>query len=193
MKLILPYTLCCCLLLTLSPGFASEDYSSEKSMWEALSTPGHVALVRHALAPGTGDPADFDVNDCSTQRNLSDDGRQQATHIGELFREHAMPEAQVFSSQWCRCIETAQRLSLSVPEELAILNSFFQSFDQRQPQTDALKEWLFDADLSQTTILVTHQVNITALTDVYPSSGEIVVVKVSSDDTLDVLGTIPTL
>lgn len=187
MRLLLRAVLVTWLLAILPPAFASD-----KTLLTTLSTPGHVALIRHALAPGTGDPTHFDINDCSTQRNLSDEGRQQASTIGELFRKHKMPNALVYSSQWCRCMETAERLTLTVPIELPILNSFFQSPAQRQPSTDALKQWLFDAELTQPTVLVTHQVNITALTNVYPSSGEIVVVKVNENDTLEVLGTIPT-
>lgn len=166
--------------------------ATEQSLWKALSTPGHVALVRHALAPGTGDPSHFNVNDCATQRNLSAEGRSQATHIGTLFRTNNMPGALVYSSQWCRCIETAELLSLTKPTELPILNSFFSTPDRREPATDALKNWLLDADLTRPTVLVTHQVNITALTNVYPSSGEIVVVKVTDDYSLQVLGSIPT-
>jgi phosphohistidine phosphatase SixA len=164
--------------------------AEEDALWDALRSGTHLAIMRHATAPGTGDPANFNLRDCSTQRNLSDEGRAQATQIGARFRANGITAARVFSSQWCRCLETARLLGLGVVEELPLLNSFFADSEQRDPQTGALKTWLAGQDLERPIVLVTHQVNITALTGVYPDSGEIVVLGRSEKGEFTVAGRI---
>jgi len=173
---------------------SSPAQSSERdaALWEALHSGGHVALLRHAIAPGTGDPPEFMLGDCRTQRNLSAQGRDQAARIGELFRAHGMQTARVFSSQWCRCLETARLLGLGPVEERPFLNSFFNDYALREPQTGKLREWLDQQSLGEPIVLVTHQVNITALTGVYPGSGELVIVRRSETGELAVVGTIET-
>jgi len=161
-------------------------------LWSSLRSEGHVALLRHAIAPGTGDPPNFALGECSTQRNLSDGGRDQAARIGERLRANGIVTARVFSSQWCRCFETARLLGLGPVEELPILNSFFQRYERRDGQTQALEQWLADQELDRLLVLVTHRVNITALTGVYPSSGELVIVRRSEDSKISVVGTIET-
>jgi phosphohistidine phosphatase SixA len=165
---------------------------NELALWEALRSGGHVALLRHAIAPGTGDPAAFTIGDCSTQRNLSDRGRAQADRIGRRFRANDIETARVFSSQWCRCRDTAELLKLGPVSELSALNSFFQRSENRKPQTQTLKAWLTEQDLGRMHVLVTHQVNITELTGVYPSSGELVIVRPSRSGDVTVIGTIET-
>jgi len=157
---------------------------------QSLQQNGHVALLRHAIAPGTGDPPEFTLRDCTTQRNLSATGRRQAAAIGERFRENGIPVAQIFSSQWCRCLETARLLELGPVLELPLLNSFFRHFERRERQTTELKAWLAAQDLTRPTVLVTHQVNITALTGVYPASGELVVIEVGERGEIRVVGTL---
>lgn len=164
---------------------------ADEKLWEALNRAGHFAIMRHALAPGTGDPANFQVKDCTTQRNLDDAGRAQARAIGEQFRARGITAAQVYSSQWCRCLETARLLGLGEVTELPPINSFFQDFSRREPQTEALRQWLSSRDLQAPLVLVTHQVNITTFTGVFPSSGEIVVVRRTADG-FTTLGTIAT-
>ena len=147
-------------------------------------------MMRHALAPGTGDPANFDPTDCRTQRNLSDSGRKQAIGIGQRFRENGIPRAQVFTSVWCRCRDTAELMALGEVRVLNSLNSFFQTPSKKEEQTTALRSWL-DTHRSETPlVLVTHQVNITALTGVFPRSGEIVVIQRRPDSSLRVLGSL---
>jgi broad specificity phosphatase PhoE len=163
-----------------------------RALWKALESKGHVALLRHAIAPGTGDPSAFKIGDCSTQRNLSDTGREQAARIGARFVANSIKAARIFSSQWCRCMETASLLGLGPVQELPALNSFFETPERREAQTQELKDWLANEDLDEPLVLVTHQVNITALTDVYPSSGELVVVRRSESGELSVLGTLET-
>ncbi len=183
MALCLSFTVLCCL----TPRLSAEENSA---LWQALELPGHVALLRHAIAPGTGDPPAFTLGDCGTQRNLSDEGRDQAMRIGARFAAHGIRKARVLSSQWCRCLETAALLGLGATEELSLLNSFFESPERRDVQTEGLKDWLIAEDLAGPTVLVTHQVNITALTGVYPTSGELVVIRRSKSGDLAVVGTI---
>ncbi len=176
-------------LLCVAPRLSAEE---DIALWSALRSGGHVALLRHAIAPGTGDPPEFTLHDCGTQRNLSDEGRDQAARIGARFRANGIQTARVYSSQWCRCLETARLLELGPVEELPILNSFFGRYERRARQTRALEEWLTGRDLDEPFVLVTHQVNITALTKVYPASGELVVIHRSDDGEISVLGTIAT-
>ena len=163
-----------------------------KPLWDALKNGTAVVLIRHALAPGTGDPGNFDINDCSTQRNLSDTGRAQSDRMGDLFRANGISTARVLSSQWCRCMETAELMNLGPVDVFLTINSFFRNRSQSGPQTRALIDWINNADLSTPTIFVTHQVNITALTDIFPSSGELVFVGRDDKSDLSVLGTIET-
>ncbi len=158
---------------------AGDLYANESKVWNALKTGNHFALLRHAIAPGTGDPPYFELGKCSTQRNLSIEGRNQAVEIGKQFRANGIDKVRVFSSQWCRCLETAKLLALGPVKELPMLNSFFQKFEREELQTRMLKEWLVKQDFTEPILLVTHQVNITALTKVYPSSGEIIIVRQS--------------
>lgn len=178
--------------LILINGGAVQAEENSKELWAKLRQPNHVALLRHALAPGTGDPPQFRLGDCTTQRNLNDRGREQAARIGARFRDHNLSPARVYSSQWCRCLETARLLDLGPVKELPILNSFFRQYERRQSQTRDLREWLDKDALDEPVILVTHQVNITALTGVYPSSGELVIIRVSPGGDVSVIGTIKT-
>jgi phosphohistidine phosphatase SixA len=135
----------------------------------------HLVVLRHAQAPGTGDPPNFRLGDCSTQRNLSPEGREQAARIGARLRTAGLASTTVYSSQWCRCLETARNLAVGPVVELPALNSFFEASDRERRQTEALRAWIASADLSQPAVLVTHQVNITALTGIVPAEGEILI------------------
>ena len=177
------------LLACLAAGPGATAGEDEDALWRALAEGRAFAMMRHAVAPGTGDPAHFDVDDCATQRNLSDEGRDQARAIGEKFRSNGIAEAAVHSSAWCRCRETAELLGLGPVATLEPLNSFFGRRERREPQTRDLEAWLSTFEGSQPLVLVTHQVNISALTGVYPASGETVVVSRGADGTLHVIGT----
>ena len=161
-----------------------------EAAWAALKQPGTVAIMRHARAPGTGDPATFELGDCSTQRTLSAAGRVQARRIGQAFRARGVDIDRVLTSQWCRCRDTAELLDLAPVEAFPALNSFFEDRSTRDQQTAAVRDFLADAPDSEKLVLVTHQVNITALTDVFPSSGEVVVIEVGDDGAVDVRGTV---
>lgn len=176
-------------LLVSQPGFASADVT-ENEVWQALAGGGHVAMMRHARAPGTGDPAGFRIGDCTTQRNLDPGGRDQARAIGNAFRANGIAAARVFTSQWCRCRETAELLGLGAPKDLFALNSFFGERAKGPVQTEALRDWLRESTADGPLVLVTHQVNITAFTGIYPASGEMVVFRLAPDGTPSVVGTV---
>lgn len=178
------------LLLWVLSGALAGIARADGDAWSALRAGGHVALVRHALAPGTGDPSGFSIDDCSTQRNLSVEGRDQARRIGDLFRANGIGAAVTASSQWCRCRETANLLGLGPVQDLPAANSFFADRARQTAQTAALRQWLRDRPVNDVTVVVTHQVNITALTGVYPASGEIVVVRLSGQGMPVVVGRI---
>jgi len=161
---------------------------AQSDPWAELRTGAAMALLRHAIAPGTGDPANFAVNDCSTQRNLSAQGIAQASRIGTLFREKGVAQARVFSSQWCRCLDTAKGLGLGPVEPQPLLNSFFGSPEDGRPQTQALRAWMTGLPPGRLVVLVTHQVNITGLTNIVPASGELLFVTARAADPLTVIG-----
>ncbi|MBX9818532.1 MAG: histidine phosphatase family protein [Burkholderiaceae bacterium] len=138
---------------------------------------GSVVLIRHALAPGVGDPAAFALNDCKTQRNLNDEGRAQAKRIGEFFRQQRVPVEAVWSSQWCRTRETADLAFPGLRVDKAAFNSFFGEPDSAPDQTRAAMALLNAWQGTGLLVVVTHQVNITAITGVVPASGEAVVLR----------------
>ena len=113
----------CSLYMTITPaqGIASEPLKKALSEISA-----NVVFMRHALAPGFGDPAKFKLNDCSTQRNLDQAGRRQARFIGNYMRNHKIVFDTILSSQWCRCKQTADLLDMGSWEEFTGLNSFFR-------------------------------------------------------------------
>jgi len=187
------FLLCFFFCLCLSGYMIRHGRTTEQDLWQELKKENHFALIRHALAPGTGDPPDFNIRDCATQRNLSERGRNQARNIGRLLHAKGIHRAQVYSSQWCRCLETATLLNLGPVQELEILNSFFRHFEKRKEQTAALKSWINNKEIRDPLILVTHQVNITAFTDIFPGSGEMVIVRKDGHNQFVVLGKIPIL
>jgi broad specificity phosphatase PhoE len=146
---------------------------------------GDVLLLRHALAPGIGDPPDFRVDDCATQRNLNDEGRAQARAIGDWLRERGVTAARVYSSQWCRCLETAELLDLGEVTPLPALNSFFETREDREPNLAALREFLSARQPDgRPLVLVTHQVTVSALSGQFVSSGNGVVATLGEDGAL---------
>ena len=151
--------------------------ANENSGLKALGSGNHFAIMRHAIAPGFGDPSNFELRNCTTQRNLSQEGFDQAARIGKRFKENGISEARVYTSQWCRCIDTASTLDLGVPEELPSMNSFFETREREAMQMESLKDWLIKQDLTKPVVLVTHQVNMSALTGAYPASGEIFIIE----------------
>lgn len=150
---------------------------ADEQLWAAIRAGDAVVLIRHALAPGVGDPPGFRLEDCATQRNLSEQGRRQAQAIGATFRRNGVTAARVLSSRWCRCLETARLLDLGAVEPFPSLDSFFEDPGRADAQTAALRAFLDSPHAGPLRVLVTHQVNITALTGVTPRSGEMIVVQ----------------
>ena len=184
--------LCILLCSALISAVGSASELTEAQLWQALASTHHVAIMRHAIAPGIGDPSNFTLGERDTQRNLSNAGVNQAKRIGDRFREQGITEADVYSSEWFRCLDTANLLALGGVTPQPLLNSFFQDASQKGEQTHELRQWIIQQNTDNPRVLVTHQVNITALTGVYPLSGEIVVLRVGEGSDLTVLGTIKT-
>ena len=145
--------------------------ASDKHAWAALREGRAVLLLRHATAPGTGDPANFQLNDCRTQRNLNQVGREQAQRWGQLLRSQWI-EPRLLSSRWCRAQDTAREMGIAAVEALPALDSFFQTPTTAREQTATLIEQINAQARGAPMVLVSHQVNITALTGIYPASGE---------------------
>jgi broad specificity phosphatase PhoE len=174
------------LVLTLSLPVLADDKTTAFKLSDLKSA--DIVLLRHANAPGVGDPDRFKLGDCSTQRNLDDVGRAQSRRIGELIRASKVKVGAVWSSQWCRTRDTA---ALAFPEiavrDVPAFNSFFAERGREPAQArearDLLKLWRGPGIL----VVVTHQVNITSLTNLTPASGEAVVVR-WNDGALRTLG-----
>ncbi|PWC86035.1 phosphoglycerate mutase [Azospirillum sp. Sp 7] len=148
-----------------------------------LDPRGLIVLMRHAEAPGVGDPPNFQIRDCATQRNLDANGREQARQVGDRLRSLAVGEATVYSSQWCRCLETARLLAVGPVQELPALNSFFERREEQDAQIASLRRFLAGLHSDGApVVLVTHQVIVTALTGVFPASGESVLLRANGTD-----------
>jgi len=153
-------------------GWAADD---PKEAWAALATGGHVVLIRHGNAPGTGDPVGVKIDDCKTQRNLDEAGREQSRVLGKAFRDRGVRVARVLSSPWCRCMETARLMAVgSVESSMALL-------PDRDPANPArrleLKEIIASWRGPGTLVLVTHGFTIQPLFGFIPASAETLVVK----------------
>ena len=137
-----------------------------------LKQPGHHAVIRHALAPGMGDPVGFDLNDCSTQRNLGAQGRRQAVRLGEAFRAAGVVPTRLYASHWCRTRETAKLMNIGPVQDHASVNSVWTaSQDTARRQSEEIVDMLSKLDPNETVVIVTHSVNISALTGYGTSSG----------------------
>jgi len=176
---MIKHALVCLWMLLTVTGVAS---AAEATIVQQMKSGGHLLLLRHAYAPGSGDPADFKIDDCATQRNLNAKGRDQARQIGQWLRDRGIERARIYSSQWCRCQETARLLNFGNVTQLPALNSFFSRPEDRAPNMAALRHFLArqPAD-GPLIILVTHYVNISALTGEAVGSAEGVVVQLHGD------------
>jgi phosphohistidine phosphatase SixA len=165
--------------LMLGAGLAVPGLTSlaQSGFWALARVPGAIFLMRHAQTePGIGDPPEFTLGNCQTQRNLDARGKAQARLIGQTFaNEHVMP-AHVLSSAWCRCLDTA-RIAFGQVEVMPALNSFFSGPDTASEQSRQVIDYLRRAPQGVTQMLVTHQVNISALTQEASSMGEILLVQ----------------
>ena len=181
-------TLIICLMLS-TPSAIAETNPDYSEMIDRMKAGGHILMIRHALAPGTGDPANFKIGDCSTQRNLDDSGREQARAIGNWLRSNGITSVRMYSSQWCRCLETARLIDLGPVAELPALNSFFELVQNREPNLRALREFIAAQPKDgKLIILVTHFVTISAIADRGVSSGEGVLLRLNQGEQYEVVG-----
>ena len=173
-------------------------HSNDLRVWDTLqgSTPkGYVLLLRHSYAPGVGDPTNFKLDDCSTQRNLSQEGRDDAREIGEWLKRREIKIARVESSRWCRAKETAELLDIGRVRPNRNLDSLFQESDLiNHPQTLKVRKQIRDyRNKRGLLVLVGHFVNIAALTGVGVDSGEGVLVRADGKGVIKVVGRTPAL
>jgi phosphohistidine phosphatase SixA len=156
-------------LLLATPGVA---LAANEALWELLRGGGQILLMRHATTtPGVGDPPGFRLDDCATQRNLTEAGRQEARRIGAVFRDRGIPVGRVLSSRWCRCMETA-RLAFGRAEHWPALDSNFEDRHREPERTAAIRGRASQRVENGNLILVTHGTNIAPITGSQPAPGE---------------------
>tara|TARA_B100000780_G_scaffold236917_1_gene177852 strand:+ start:1472 stop:2053 length:582 start_codon:yes stop_codon:yes gene_type:complete len=170
--------------------FFIQNISAEIN-WSTLQEGNKIILIRHASAPGGGDPEGFNLNDCKTQRNLDKTGIEQSINIGNLFEKKSIPIDVVLTSQWCRCKDTA-KYAFKNYNEFSALNSIFQSpFDKNEDkQLKRIRKYVNNwKGNGKNLVMITHFSIITKITNSTPSSGEIVIVNRN----FKILERIPTL
>ena len=171
-------------------------YADELAVWDkvaARNAKGYVLLLRHALAPGSGDPANFRLDDCSTQRNLSDEGRQDARDIGLWLKSKQVKIYRVESSRWCRAKETAELLGLANVRLNKNLDSLFREANPaKHPQTELVKRQIVNHRKQEgLLVLVGHFVNIGAIVGAGVDSGEGILVRANSKGEIKIVGKSP--
>jgi phosphohistidine phosphatase SixA len=177
------------ILLLLAVVFPTSTIAAEKELIQQMRDGGAVLMIRHAQAPGIGDPDGFKVDDCSTQRNLDEQGREQARAIGEWLRARGVQNVKLYSSQWCRCLETARLMNLGTVAPMPALNSFFEKPEDRQPNLSALRKFISDnTKPGELIIMVTHQVTISGITDKWTDSGHGKLVRPDQAGGIELLG-----
>tara|TARA_B100001173_G_scaffold297997_1_gene295163 strand:+ start:2073 stop:2630 length:558 start_codon:yes stop_codon:yes gene_type:complete len=149
---------------------------SEQNLIKEIKKGGKLIFIRHAYAPGGGDPKNFDINECKTQRNLSNIGKDQAKKIGDFFKKNNIEIDKVYSSEWCRCKETAL-IAFDNFETKNFLNSFFSSkfAKNKDLQMRELESFIKNWNSNKNLIFVTHYVVIYESLNYTSSSGEIVI------------------
>ncbi len=170
------------------PASAQSPSVGDDAAWQALREPA-VVLFRHTSAPGVGDPPGMRLDDCKTQRNLDDEGRQQARRIGQAFRQRGIDVQAVLHSRWCRARDTARLAFGDRARDEAVFDSFFNDRVQ-EPQRTAAARALVDAWRGPgVLVVVSHQVNINAITGRFTRSGEGIVLR-RRGDTMEVVGSV---
>ena len=165
----------------------------EQDIWAQMrENTGYVVLLRHAkTVSGTGDPRGFELDDCDTQRNLSEAGREQAKQIGREFRDRHIPVIQVLSSQYCRCLDTASLLDLGTVKPSPMLNSIFEDRTTATQQVEQTRQRILNHQNNKGVIvMVSHYANIVEISSTPPQEGEIVVVRADPQGDLEVIGQI---
>ena len=163
--------------------FVTRAHADNNGIQEIINNiDANVIFMRHALAPGIGDPTNFKIGDCSTQRNLNQVGITQAVLIGKQLKENSIQFGKVYSSYWCRCYQTASLLDIGLVHKFSGLNSIFQNFVPRKETLKKLEQKLFELPSSSLVIFVTHQVNIQAITKKNVISGGMVAFNTSTKE-----------
>jgi phosphohistidine phosphatase SixA len=171
-----------CFLCLLAPVLSIATELSDK-----LASPDYVLLMRHTLAPGVGDPAHYTLDDCKTQRNLSAEGRKQATAVGRWLKKQGIQAAEVHASAWCRCKDTAELLKMEGYKVEPALASFFDDMQQAPARNQALQRFISAKRQSKgnkALILVTHHVNIQEFSGENVASGDMVLAQVDASGKL---------
>ena len=160
---------------------------ADENIVEILKKEDNIIFIRHAIAPGNGDPPNFDILNCFTQRNLSKDGELQALKIGEFFKKNDIKFTKVLSSEWCRCKDTA-KIAFGNYETKNFLNSFYDErfSENKDKQILDFQKFIRNWDYSGNLVLVTHYVVISEILDLATSSGEIVI----ADNNLEILSSL---
>jgi broad specificity phosphatase PhoE len=162
------------LVLLVLPASAGAD----EKLWSLLKAGNQVVLIRHTITtPGAGDPPGMRLNDCGTQRNLTDAGREHARRIGEEWRKRGIPVERVLSSPWCRCLETARLAFTKEPEVSQSLNNLFGRSENSERQVSEMRALISKYAGKGNLVLVTHGSTISALTGISPQTGEMVVLS----------------
>ena len=166
-----------CIPLAAAALFCLPARADEPAAVAALRQGGHVALMRHADAPGgAGDPAGFKLADCATQRNLSGEGRRDAKAMGDKLRAAGVSFAKVSSSPWCRCVDTARLMEVGPVEIAATFGNAYTAGDKRDALTQGARQLIAGWHGPGALLVVTHGANIQSLIGYNPLQGEIVVV-----------------
>jgi phosphohistidine phosphatase SixA len=161
---------------------------ADEALWQLMRGGGQVILMRHAVTtPGVGDPAGFKLDDCSTQRNLTDAGREDARRVGATFKARSIPVGRVLSSPWCRCLETA-RLAFGAAEPWAPLSNLFDNRAAETEQLRALRHLAGRRPTAGNVVLVTHGSVVLPLTGIQPTPAELVVLTPEGSSRFRVAG-----
>ena len=149
---------------------------ADEALWKLLQSGGQVVLIRHALTtPGVGDPEGMTLADCTTQRNLSEKGREHARKLGRALREHAIPVGDVLSSPWCRCLETSKLALGREPKVEPALGNVFGRSDRTAAQVASLRSIASRQPARGNTVMFSHGSTILALTGISPDTSEMVI------------------
>jgi phosphohistidine phosphatase SixA len=171
------YAIRSALFMALALAGGSADAADDTAAWAALRGDGHVALIRHASAPGpAGDPAGYKLDDCATQRNLSEQGRAEARALGERFRTERVKVGKIVSSQWCRCRQTAELMNIGQIEDAPTFNNAFVLNIKRDELTAGARALIGAWRGPGTLVVVTHGENIQLMLGLRPREGEVIVV-----------------
>ena len=169
--------------------FTSNIFADDKIL-NLLQEGNKIIFIRHAIAPGNGDPENFNIKDCSTQRNLSENGINQSKKIGLFFKNNKIKIDKVLSSEWCRCKDTA-KYAFKNFETFDALNSFYdERFAKNETkQINDLKKYIKNWNSDKNLVFVTHYVVISSILNIGTSSGEIII----SDKNFNIIGSVNTM